>query len=108
MIVTIRPCPDILELVEAARTALRNLLDARDFLGYQLSHAHGCMTDEQFSELSQDYLSLVQRSDDELTRRTAALVTLLGDRVDSDTVAVAFKCDLDQASRALTTVARAK
>jgi hypothetical protein len=94
------------EVLAAAKQAIGGLLDSRDFLGIQLSHAGGCVTDDAFELLADKYLHVEQRSEEELATLTLALAQLIGSRIDSDIVSVAFKCDLDTAERALSTAAK--
>jgi hypothetical protein len=94
------------EVLAAAKNALLGLIDARDFLGFQLSQAAGTMPDEAFEALADKYLQTCDWNESRLTDLVEALVHLLGDRVDSDLVSVAFKCEIDVAERALRAAAQ--
>jgi hypothetical protein len=40
---------------DVAQEVIGALLDARDFLGYQLSHANGCMSEVDLNEIADPY-----------------------------------------------------
>jgi len=89
------------------REALLRLLDARDFLGYQLARANGAISGVEFKKIAKRYLREPGKTDaDQLREKVHVLTQLIGERVDSDTVAVAFHCHLDEAEAALRHVAR--
>jgi hypothetical protein len=85
--------------------AIRALLDARDFLGYQLSHANGNMTDAELDEIADEYLHPpVKRIPGDLRERIRVLKAVLGysaDRLDSEAISLIFRCTLDDAMTAL-------
>jgi hypothetical protein len=93
-------------ILAAAKKAILGLLDARDFLGFQLGHVDGSISDEVFEELAQKYLKPADHSDAELATMTEALAELIREKIDSDVVAVAFNCDIEAAERALLVAAR--
>ena len=86
---------------EVARAAIVALIDARDFLAYQLSHAQGGMTDEQLDAIADEYLRHETWVDAELQLQIRALAELIPDRLDAETVSTIFACDIEQASRVL-------
>jgi hypothetical protein len=89
-------------LSNVARDAIIALLDTRDFLGYQLSHANGGMDDAQLEEIAQKYLKTTTLSPKLLREKVQALRKLIGDRfVDVDVVSTVFRCDIEQAREAL-------
>lgn len=94
------------KLIDTAQIALKNLLDARDFLSLQLSCATGGMSEDELNEIAPAYLQTKKWPAQELERRTSALVALLREHVDADVVATALRCDLDDAEAALMQVAR--
>lgn len=85
--------------VTDVRDAICALLDDRDFLGYQLSHAKGTLDDEQFKEIADKYLTHVEMDDAALMRKIRALIDLIGDRADSDVIATALRVDIAQVWR---------
>jgi hypothetical protein len=89
-----------------AKEALLNLLDARDFLGYQLSYANGGMDKETFDAIAAKYLYSVAPTMGDLADRIEVLLDLLPpERLDADAVSVMLNCGIDQAEGALTIVA---
>jgi hypothetical protein len=94
-------------LREVARKAIVALLDARDFLAYQLSHANGGMDDTELEQLAQEYLRREAWDDEQLCDSVAELAELIPDRLDADVIMTVFACNVDQASRVLTRVATA-
>lgn len=87
------------------RLSLRNLLDARDFLGYQLSHANGGMTDDEMEKISSKYLrnSLLGSAWEENTLKTyvAVLARLIPDRLDAEVINTIFHYPVELASKLL-------
>jgi hypothetical protein len=93
--------------IEVAREALLALLDARDFLGYQLAYSKGLIEKEEFQRIAEPYLKAPEAVDaSELLKKVSALVALIGHRADTETVATVLRCDLDDAADALRGVAR--
>jgi hypothetical protein len=84
-----------------AREVIESLLDNRDFLGYQLALANGCMDEAQFEEIADKYLAIQTNSDAALAKKSALLAALVPRRFDADLVSVALKCDIEQAERAI-------
>lgn len=90
---------------EVARRALVALLEARDFLGYQLTHANGGMTDEQLEEIASEYLTPKSaRSDAEVIADARALRAILGARLDIDALSTMLGVPVEQALRAMRAV----
>jgi len=87
------------------RRALVSLLDARDFLGFQLSHANGLMSESQLDEVSSSYLKIEVWEDAALADAVTLLASLIPDRLDADVVSTMFSCSVTQASRILLRVA---
>lgn len=89
--------PDGLERLQVVRAELREillaLLDHRDFLGYQLSHANGGLDDVALDQIADQYLAEVPTSAASRRRRLAILRTLVPDRLDSDVLSVALRGD---------------
>lgn len=91
--------PACVEMLRAARSAIRALADERDFLGYQLSHAHGSIDDEQYEEIADQYLPQSARFNERDALKTAiSLMILVPERADSDFIAAACRCDVDKAN----------
>lgn len=84
-----------------ARRALVALIDAREFLGYQLSHANGGIDDETLEEFATRYLRHELWDAAKLEEAVEELASLIPDRLDADVVATVFACDVDLASRVL-------
>ncbi|MGK4000254.1 hypothetical protein [Sorangium sp. So ce1024] len=89
------------ELVAIARRSICSILDDRDFLAYQLTHANGGLTDAQLDEIAENYLPHGDIDDDDVARGAAMLAALVPDRFSADLVSVVFKCELEQAERAI-------
>ena len=87
---------------EVARKAIVALLDARDFLAYQLTHANGGMTDEQLDEIAKRYVGHNKGLDEEeLQAAVVELASLISDRLDAEVISTVFSCKINQASRVL-------
>jgi hypothetical protein len=86
---------------DVAQEVIGALLDARDFLGYQLSHANGCMSEVDLNEIADRHLTVRSCTDAELARKTIILAGLIPGRVDVDVVATVFRCEIVQAGRVL-------
>lgn len=89
------------EVLNVVHDAIVGLLDARDFLGYQLAHANGEMDDAELAELSKTYLIECKFTDEQLAERVAVLAAIINERMDADVVATAFRCRYGQAHRVL-------
>lgn len=86
------------EILRASRRAILALADERDFLGYQLSHEHGLVDDEQFEEIVDHYLpKSAQFKEADALSTAIALAILAPERVDSDFIAAVCRCDVDKA-----------
>ena len=95
------PGPSQLAMATASEV-VHALLDARDFLGYQLARAKGRLSNEEFREIAKKYMVTRRYTDpDELASKTLTLVRLIGARADSDTVSTVFNCEIDEAESAL-------
>ena len=93
---------------EVIREALLNLLDARDFLGYQLGRANGCIDDVTFEEVVAGYLLSAPVTDLAVVAGKAEVLLRLlpPERLDSDALSVMLKCDTNVAEAALRVVAQ--
>jgi hypothetical protein len=84
--------------------ALRSLLDARDFLGYQLSHANGGMSDLELDCVAQRYLrksSLSTWEENTLKKYVAVLAKLIPNRLDAEVINTIFNYPIELASKIL-------
>ena len=72
------------------RGAIRQLLRSRDFLGYQLSHANGSMSDAQFEEVAREHLT--PQHVPGLEHRILVLRELMEDALDSDELGALLGC----------------
>jgi hypothetical protein len=86
---------------EVIREVITALLDARDFLGYQLAHANNCMTDKQLDEIAEQYLKRKTYTIEDLRERIRVLKSLIGDRVDADVISTVFRCDYEKVYKAI-------
>lgn len=84
-----------------AREAILSLLDHQDFLGYQLAHAKGSVSTEDMERLEDKYLEPGPHDEAALARRAAFLAGIIPERFDAEVVSIAFRCDLEQAERAI-------
>lgn len=92
---------------DVANEAITSLLDARDFLALQLTHANGGMTDDELDALADEYLRQTAATDAELTARVATLAALIPpERLDADVVSVIFRCDAVRANKVLSAAAQ--
>lgn len=74
---------------EVVKDAIINLLEARDFLGHQLAHAIGMMTDDDIDFIADQYLDKNKKWREvyttyDLQQHAATLFHILGDKLDSD------------------------
>ena len=89
------------------RDAIIGLLNHREFLGYQLSHAHGYMTDEELSKISDEYFAGRKVWPQvELVLRAKVLAELLDGELDSDVFSTMFNIDLCESSEAMLVAAK--
>jgi len=86
---------------EVIREVIVALLDARDFLAYQITHAKGHMTDKQLDEIATQYLKCKTYTIEDLKKRVDVLRSLIGDKVDVDVISTVFQCDYKQAIEVL-------
>ena len=85
---------------------IRSLIDNRDFLCDQLSHATGLISEESLEKRANDFFSNVGLlRDDDLLPRLAILFDILREKLDTDVAAAALACDLEQAERLLMNLA---
>ena len=89
---------------EVARNAILALLEARDFVSYQLSHANGGMSNEQLEEIAQKYCCPSSWDPTVLQDHVRVLHDLIGDRLDADVVSTVFQCSFEEARQALEAV----
>lgn len=82
--------------------AIQGLLKIRDFLGLQLDHAWGNITDEDFEERAQEYLAVKETGDGAALKDKVKVLSLfLSTPIDSATLAEIFNCRLEDAEVAL-------
>ena len=83
-------------------TVITSLLKSLDFLGYQLDHALGNISDDVFAEVSKKYLIPPQSiNKDDLKRQITILQLASSIDYDTEIIAEIFNCDVDQAEDAL-------
>jgi len=86
---------------EIIHEAFQGILSHRDFLGHQLSHAQGIISEEDFEGIKEEYFrnrkSLSVR---DLTSKIEVLREVLPE-IDSDIVSAAFQCTIQKAMEAL-------
>ncbi len=75
---------------------IKAILDQRDFMSYQLSHANGCMSERDMDEICEKYCTKNTLSDDELFERAKVAKELLGDKLDCDNLSIMLKCDVER------------
>lgn len=88
-------------LEEVAATAISRLLDWRDYLGLRLSKAWGMLSAKELDAATKQNMAKVPISDEDLLKKTRALVRLIGPRADIETVFFIFRCPEPQAEQAL-------
>ena len=93
--------PDVIE--STSREALKNLLTSREILGLAVCEASGVNVSWRPYE---PLIEKIEQTDEELLTKVKALVRLLTVDVDSELIATSFRCSLEQASRALSHVAK--
>jgi hypothetical protein len=83
--------------------AIYGLLRTRDFLGIQLDHAWGNISDAEFEERAAPYLAVTPPDHLALARKTCVLATegRLRPLLDEDTISVMFQCTPADAARAI-------
>lgn len=91
------------------RRALVALLDSRDFLGYQLTHANGGMSDQDLNEIAEDFFSKHEAWDEADIRAVSKeLARLIPDRLDFVLLATVTNCGISLASRIIVEGAEAE
>lgn len=83
-------------VAEVIQEALEAMLDARDFLGLQLSHAQGTITDEAFEEHALPHLKrqIENEYGPSLVHRARVLAAVLpAGRLDADCLSILLRCD---------------
>jgi hypothetical protein len=91
------------------RRALLGLLDAQDFLGYQLTHANGGMSDDQLNGIADEHFAKrALWTEEDIVAVTRELAGLIPDRLDALLVSVITGCDIELASRVLVAGAEAE
>lgn len=86
---------------EVVKDAIINLLRARDFLGHQLSHAFGFITDVDLDVIAEKYCYPNEKTIHELKHRATTLLHILGDKLDLDNLSIMLGCSLDEARTTL-------
>lgn len=98
------PNPERYIETKSVRHALLALLDSRDFLGHQLSHAQEIIDDEQMEEIEDEYFErrrAARPPRDELYRYARDILSVIGERCDSDVMAEMLSVDIDEATEVL-------
>ncbi|MBM3983055.1 MAG: hypothetical protein FJ304_22835 [Planctomycetes bacterium] len=91
-----------MEALEVAREALFSLLENRDFLGYQLAHANGSLSDQEMDAIADAFFGTAPVFDESAVARKAAfLAGIIQERLDPELVSTVFRCELGQAERAI-------
>jgi hypothetical protein len=82
------------------KSTFESLLDIRDFLGYQLDHSLGNLSDEAFDDVVKKYLKKPEPVDSRELIKAVELLEFLTDiTFDIDTIADIFNVDIDNAER---------
>lgn len=95
------------QMIATAREVVERLVDVRDFLGYQLSHATGMMDDVAFGEIADKYLLAdpgVDMNVSAIAIKIALLARLLRktpQQVGAELVSTVFCCNIDVAQQAI-------
>jgi hypothetical protein len=83
------------------------LLRNREFLGHQLSHKIGNLTDEAFEKIIQEYLPpTIKYNLDELKDEIKLLMDVSALVFDAEQLSVMFNCEIDDAEQILTAMVR--
>ncbi len=73
-----------------------------NFLGFQLDHSYGNISDELYYELEDTYFNSRQKYNiSDLAEKIITLSKLTNKNYTDDEVAIIFNCDMDQAERAI-------
>lgn len=94
--------------ISIVQRALDNALDARDLMGYKLTHAQGHLDDEEFQEIRDDLGASIESEPDALLCAAYVLSQMLGDRFDSDVLSMLFRCKLEDATAAINMMSQGK
>lgn len=93
--------------LQVAREAILALLDNRDFLGYQLSHAHGTISDEQMDGIVDEHFSKAGSfKEGDAARKAAFLAGIVPERFDAELLSTVLGCDIEQAEKAIAIAAK--
>lgn len=91
------------------RRALVALLNSRDFLGYQLTHANGGMSDEELEGIADEFFHTNEIwSEPDIRAVSKELARLIPDKLDSEILSTVTNCDITLASRILVEGAEAE
>ncbi len=83
------------------------LLKNREFLGHQLNHKIGNITDEEFENIVQEYLPpAIKYNLDELKSEIQLLMNVSALVFDAEQLSVMFNCEIDDAEQILTALIR--
>lgn len=97
---------DVEKVLDVARKVIIALIDARDFLGYQLSHAKGMIPDDEMAKITRLYTAnlRVPKDPQQVAADLAVIEGLMetkGFSLDVDLVATMFRCTADVAIEAI-------
>lgn len=91
-----------MDALRVARDAILSLVENRDFLGFQLAHANGAMSDGDMDIIADKFLSGPRVFDEtEVARKAAFLAGIVPEKFDAELVSLVFHCELDEAERAI-------
>lgn len=83
---------------------ITGLLRIRDFLGLQLDHALGNITDEDFEKQAEEYLRKSDCPEEQIKKKLEVLFQITSQPIDAGLISEIFQCELSQAERILTNI----
>lgn len=76
---------------------ITSLLDNRDFMSYQLTHAKGHMSDKELDKIATRYFNKKKFTNKEIKDGIKILRELIGNKVDADIISTIFRIDFNKA-----------
>lgn len=97
---------DVEKALDIVRKVIIALIEARDFLGYQLSHAKGMISDDEMVKITRLYTAnlRVPKNPQQVAEELVVIERLMernGNPLDVDLVATMFRCSADVAIEAM-------